>query len=82
MMPPSWKMWIGNLDGTRQGLVVARSKELARKIVGASRNDFENYWVLQADVGPGFEVEVLYTRRGPDDAQWQQGRCPLRVSTP
>lgn len=72
------KMWIGNLDGARQGLVIAPSKERARKIVGTSRKDFENYWALQAGIEQGLACEVLHTR--PIDhkgAPWQQGRCRL-----
>lgn len=70
------KMWIGNLDGDRQELVIASSKERARKIVGTSRSDFDSYWVLQAGVDQGLEFEVLYTRAmGRDGALWQQGRC-------
>jgi hypothetical protein len=72
------KMWIGNLDGDRQGLVIASSKERARKIVGTSRNDFENYWALQANVGQGLAFEVVYTRPlRHRNAPWQQGRCRL-----
>ena len=74
----SVKMWIGNLDGDRQGLVIAPSKERARKIVGTSRADFENHWVRQSGVNQGLEFEVLYTRvMGAADDQWQQGRCQL-----
>lgn len=71
----SLKMWIGNLDGDRQGLIIAPSKERARKIIGTSRADFENYWTVQRGVYQGMEFEVLHTRRGNNDL-WQQGRCP------
>jgi hypothetical protein len=71
----SVKMWIGNLDGDRQGLVIAPSKERARKIIGTSRSDFEDHWAVQPGVYHGLEFEVLYTRRGRSDL-WQQGRCP------
>ena len=74
------KMWIGNLDGSRAGLVIAPSKERACKIVGAGRTDFDSYWKLHP-VDTSLEAETLYTRPiGPDPngpAAWQQGRCPL-----
>jgi hypothetical protein len=73
------KMWIGNFDGSRTGLVIAASKERARQIVGTGRSDFENYWSLQTKVDDSLEAEVLYTcpsaRVGPQ--KWQKGRCPL-----
>lgn len=74
------KMWIGNLDGDRAGLVIASSKEHARKIVGTSRTDFESYWVVQPSVDESLEFEVLYTRshRQGDSPLWQQGRCTVR----
>jgi hypothetical protein len=75
-----WKAWIGNLDGSRAGLVVTTSKERARRIIGTSRRDFENYWVLQVGVDETLEFERLYTRpiqnRG-EALEWQLGRCPL-----
>lgn len=33
------KMWIGNLDGRREGLVIATTKKRAIEIVGAGRTD-------------------------------------------
>lgn len=72
------KMWLGNLDGSRQGLVIAPSKERARRIVGTSRKDFDDYWVVQPGVDQSLEFEVLYTRSmARPSAPWQQGRCPL-----
>lgn len=74
------KMWIGNLDGSRAGLVIAPTKERARKIVGAGRTDFDAYWRLHP-VDTTLAAETLYTRPiGPEPnglAQWEQGRCPL-----
>ena len=73
------KMWTGNLDGHRYGLVIAPSKERARKIVGTGRTDFDGHWVLQACVDASKDPEVLYTRpmRTGSTAEWQRGRCPL-----
>ena len=72
------KMWIGNFDGSREGLVIAATKAQALKVVGGGRKNFEDYWTLQPAVDPAFTPEVLYTRlmRHPK-ATWQQGRCPL-----
>jgi hypothetical protein len=73
------KMWIGNLDGSREGLVIASTKARARAIIGTtSRSDFDGYWRLQPTVDPTLDPEVLYTRRfGARDAVWFRGRCPL-----
>lgn len=75
------KMWIGNLDGSRQGLVIAPTKERARKIVGTSRSDFDGYWVLQPAIDASLDPDVLYTRRFADrntSTPWQRGICPKR----
>jgi hypothetical protein len=74
-------MWIGNLDGSRQGLVIVTSKARARKIAGSSHNDFDGYWIEQPAIYPALDPEVLYTRpiqRHRNDAvPWYRGRCPL-----
>ena len=78
-MTPKLKMWTGNLDGTRQGLVIATSKAKARAIIGTSSNDFDGHWTLQPAIDTSLEPEVLYTRRFANrDAStpWQRGRCP------
>lgn len=71
-------MWIGNLDGSREGLVIATTKARARAIiVTTSRSDFDAYW-RQRPVDPRLEPEVLYTRRyGAHVEAWFRGRCPL-----
>jgi len=84
---PKLKMWIGNLDGSRQGLVIAPTKERARKIVGTGRSDFDGYWTQQPAIDQTLDPEVLYTRafdysrafdkRGTAAAPWHRGRCPL-----
>jgi len=72
------KMWIGNFDGSRQGLVIAPTKARAIAIVGSSRSDFNGHWILRRDVDPTLEPEVLYTRPfNKHDAAWFRGRCPL-----
>lgn len=76
------KMWTGNLDGRREGLVIAPSKERARAIVGGGRANFDSYWTLQPAVDPTLDPEVLYTRpiihrvQPGSSTAWQRGRCP------
>lgn len=74
------KMWIGNLDGTREGLVIASSKERARKAanlgVRIGREAFNSYWHEVGPVDPALESEVLYTRRFDTKDPWFKGRCP------
>jgi len=76
------KMWVGNFDGLRQGLVIATNKESARKIVGTGRTDFDGHWSEQP-VDPTLEPEVFYTRTftrnggQSGSGPWQRGRCPL-----
>jgi hypothetical protein len=75
------KMWIGNLDGSRQGLVIAATKKRAVEVVGTGRTDFDAYW-HERSVDPSLEPEVLYTRPFAESlragtAAWYRGRCPL-----
>jgi hypothetical protein len=73
------KMWIGNLDGAREGLVITTSKKRAMKIIPTGRADFDGHWREQPVDGGIAEYEVLYTR--PLDRRgtrtWVQGRCQL-----
>jgi hypothetical protein len=77
------KLWIGNFDGRRQGLVIAATKKRAREIVGRSVTEFNSYWhempLDRVASSAGLEAEVLYTRPfdAKDDVPWQKGRCPL-----
>lgn len=71
-------MWIGNLDGRREGLVIAPTKKRAIEVVGAGRTDFENHWVQKPSVDMTLSAETLYTRRFDDrESVWFAGRCPL-----
>jgi len=77
------KMWVGNLDGRREGLVIAPTKVRAREIIGAatgarsSRKDFDAYW-HEHPTDLRLEPEVLYTRRfGAHMESWFRGRCSL-----
>lgn len=69
------KMWIGNLDGRRQGLVIAASKTRARQILGVGVTEFDGYW-SERPVDTQFDPEVLYTRRFNTEV-WHRGRCSL-----
>ena len=70
------KMWIGNLDGSREGLVIAPTKKRAMEVVGSGRTDFDRYW-HERPADPSLEPEVLYTRRFcGHDKSWIRGRCP------
>lgn len=79
-MKPKLKMWTGNLDGSREGLVIAANKRRAREVVGTGRTDFDTYW-RETPIDASLDPEVLYTRpidhgiRGA--APWYRGRCPL-----
>lgn len=82
MSPRAMKIWVGNVDGRREGLVIAATKKRAREVAGRSVGEFNSYW---HEAGPAYtegatslEPEILYTR--PFDARgaaWQKGRCPL-----
>lgn len=81
-MPVKMKMWVGNLDGSRRGLVIASSKKRARELLGTrtSLDEFNAYW-RELPIDPTLDVEVLYTR--PFDASatpWVRGRCPVKGS--
>jgi hypothetical protein len=70
-------MWIGNLDGRREGLVIAPSKKRAAEVTGSGLTDFNTYWT-EHPVDAQLEAEVLYTRRfGGRTEPWFRGRCPL-----
>jgi len=71
------KMWIGNYDGRRQGLVIAATKKRAREVVVRSQKEFDSYW-HEIKLDESLDPEVLYTR--PYDAAagaWQRGKCTL-----
>jgi hypothetical protein len=77
-MPRPMKMWIGNLDGQREGLVIAATKKRAIEVIGTRAGDFNDYWVIAREVDTTLKHETLYTRpyRIPR-AAWQEGKCPL-----
>ncbi len=55
------KCWIGNLDGLRQGIVVAASQKEAAKIVGTSMRDFAAYW-SEREPNPAAYFSIVKTR--------------------
>lgn len=78
------KLWIGNYDGRREGLIYAKSKKAAAKIAGCSVKHFNDYWsestrVVQTSNGAmEFEPETLYTRPiGSYNGVFFKGRFPL-----
>jgi hypothetical protein len=71
-------MWVGNFDGSREGLVIAATKARAIAIVGSGRGDFDAHWTLRPSVDPTLGRRVLYTRPfNKRDVVWFRGRCPL-----
>lgn len=79
-MSQKLKLWItNNFDGYREALVIASSKDRARKIAGVGRTDFEGYWRQGDRIDATLEPEVLYTRMRQDHGDplpWQKGHCP------
>lgn len=76
------KMWIGNFDGRRQGLVIAPTKQRAIEVAGVGRTDFNAYWHEVSPIPTDLEPEVFYTRPFADSlrdgkAVWRRGRCPV-----
>lgn len=85
-MPSKLKVWIGNLDGSRQGLVIASSQIAGAKAVNTGLTDFRRYWKAINEASEGeltrFQVETLYTRPMASKAHdglvpWNKGRCTL-----
>ena len=75
-MKPKLKMWTGNLDGRRQGLVIAPSKQRASEVVGSGLTDFNRHWREQS-IDAALAAEVLYTRPIDSRGPWFAGRCAL-----
>ena len=70
------KMWTGNFDGSRQGLVIATSKQRASEVVGSGLTDFNRHWREQP-IDEALEPEMLYTRPFDSRGPWFRGRCAL-----
>lgn len=70
------KCYVGALDDSRQGLVLAGSQKEGKDIVGCEEWRFRKYWYVMAkaewpirDPKPG----VLYARHWSDD-RWEEAR--------
>ncbi len=59
------KMWIGNLDGKRGGLIIAFSQSAAlralNKKMRVSSADFERYWCEMVAPYPELKADTVYT---------------------
>lgn len=67
------KCWMGNLDGKREGLVIANSQKKAAQIIGTSMCDFQRYWTLHLGIWPQVEPYKLYVRDyGRSEQPWRE----------
>ena len=72
------KMWTGNYDGERRGLVITTSKTKAAKLAHASVHHFSEYW-NECDIIEGLLPDTIYTQ--PYDIHtnvWMVGRCETK----
>lgn len=69
------KCYTGNLDGTREGLVVASNQKEAAKVAGTSLYDFRNYWGAETHPWPiaSPKLRTLYTRKFGGGGEWEEG---------
>lgn len=74
----SLKCFVGNLDGQRQGLIVASSQSKAAAIAGCSIASFRDYWSASSK-WPDQEIKhaTLYSRPFNSAFDWAEGRCEL-----
>jgi hypothetical protein len=70
------KCYTGNLDGTREGLVVASNQKEAAKVAGTTLYDFRNYWGSETHPWPiaSPKLRTLYTRKFGGGREWVEGR--------
>ena len=76
-MTTKLRCYIGNLDGDREGLVIAPNQRLAAKIAGVSLYDFRNHWIEYTHHRTSEVTEelTLYTRwMYPLNSRWVKGR--------
>ena len=59
-----YKVYTGNYDGIREGLIVCKSMAMAASLLERSyRNDMARYWQTLFDIPPECnQINVLYTR--------------------
>ena len=78
------KCWVGNLDGLREGLVLAHNQTEAVKIIGISVNHLRDYFNRRSDWSLFQQVLkplTLYTRLMLyiDNNPWEEGRCKIKL---
>jgi hypothetical protein len=81
MKPRRLKCWIGNLDGSRYGLVIATSQKRAAKVLGMGLQMFNNYFAEADEVSTLRKSETLYTKpisnRFGEHHEWVEGYCKI-----
>lgn len=77
---PKLKFYAGNLDGTREGGVLAPSWKEAARAIGQSVHSMRQFFNFHAPPEQELKPLTLYTRRfqyGPKrNQEWIEGRCP------
>lgn len=82
-MSKQLKCYIGNLDGLRQGLVLADNQKQAAEVAGTTLYGFRQFWGEGLPPkGIKFEPVTLYTRlnryiAGQRQGEWQKGLVAL-----
>jgi len=75
------KCWIGNYDGRREAMVIARNQKTAARVAETGLHTFRQFYMLQKAVPTGYKAETLYTRpmwgSGYLNDEWEEGRCLL-----
>jgi len=71
------KCYVGNLDGTREGLIVASSQKEAATIAKTTLYDFRNYWHATVNPWPikSPKPRTLYTRMFNSNGEWVEGNA-------
>jgi hypothetical protein len=78
------KCFLGNYDGTRQGLIITSSRTKAAQIAECWVHSFQLHWGEYGDkYAAGLKPDTLYTRLFSssyvgDNNPFQEGRCPLK----
>lgn len=69
------KYFIGNLDGSREGLVIANSWKRSAEIAGTTVHDMKQYWHRHTTHCPlGLERETLYVRPLDRFDKWKKAK--------
>lgn len=72
------KCFQGNLDGKRDGLVIASSQKKAADIANMSIHELRKYWSASG-AWPSQEMKIncLYTKPSCGSKPWVEGLCKL-----